>query len=233
MQKVTKLKYQNIDLEIIQKRIRHLHIRIRAPLGQVRVSAPLHVAMAKILQFIDSKIAWIKESQDKISKTKFEPKKKFLSGEEHNFFDKKYLLLIEEGAKNLVTLSGDKIILQSKNTSAIKKRQKILEDFYRQELKKLVAEYIKKWEVKMSVSVKEFGIKKMKTRWGTCNIKDQRIWINLELAKKPLQCLEYIVVHEMNHLLEKNHTKRFHSLMDQFLVDWKVRKEKLNGKYNH
>jgi hypothetical protein len=106
--------------------------------------------------------------------------------------------------------------------------QVILQEWYREQLKILVPEYIEKWEEIMQVKVAEFGIKKMKTKWGTCNREAKRIWINLELAKKPLECLEYIVVHEMVHLLERNHNDRFITYMDRFLPLWRHYKEELN-----
>ena len=227
MQK-SNINFAGINFDLIQKRIKNLHIRILPPDGRIKVSAPLYVSLDKILKFVSSKIDWIKSTQTKIQNQKFEPKKKFLDKEFHDFFGKKYLLNLEEGTKNLVIFDNQKIILKIKNPSTIKKRQKILDDFYRHELKKLIPSYIKKWEEKMNLSVKEFGIKKMKTRWGTCNIRDKRIWINLELAKKPLECLEYIVVHEMVHLLEKNHSKKFYAYMDRFLPDWKEYKKILN-----
>ncbi len=110
----------------------------------------------------------------------------------------------------------------------MQQKRKILDEFYRAELKKIIPKFIQKYEQKMRVKVEEFGVKKMKTRWGTCNAKARRIWLNLELAKKPIQCLEFIITHEMVHLLERNHSKKFYELMDKFMSDWKIWKEKLN-----
>ncbi|MEX0608622.1 MAG: SprT-like domain-containing protein [Balneolaceae bacterium] len=114
--------------------------------------------------------------------------------------------------------------------STKEKRATVLEEWYRAEIKKEISKLISKWEDPMGVSVKEFGVKRMKTRWGTCNIRDRRIWLNLELAKKSPDCLEYVVVHEMVHLLERLHNKRFHNFMDQFFPEWRQIKKKLNGK---
>ena len=108
------------------------------------------------------------------------------------------------------------------------KRQVILDEWYRQRLKEIVPVLITQYENAMKVQVSEFGIKKVKTRWGTCSIRAKRIWLNLELAKKPIECLEYVVVHELVHILERNHNERFIALMDKYLPKWKFYKEELN-----
>ena len=137
------------------------------------------------------------------------------------------MLQVVEG-KNFVKFDEEKIFLSVKKKSTIKLRKKILEEFYRSKLREIIPQYIAEFEPKMQVKVRYFGIKRMKTRWGTCNIRDQRIWLNLELAKKPLGCLKNIVVHEMNHLLERKHNKRFFALMDKFFPEWNIFNEMLN-----
>jgi predicted metal-dependent hydrolase len=215
------LQLENIEIQITQKRIRNIHLKISPPNGAVTVSAPLSISQEKIKIFIISKLDWIKKVQLKIRSQKRAPEPKYISGEDHYFFDKKFSLeVLEQKGRARVMIDEDKIILFIKKDFTLKEKKKLFEDFYRNNLKKIIPNYIKKWEEKMNLKVAEFGIKKMKTRWGTCNIKDRRIWINLELAKKPIACLEYIVVHEMVHLLEKNHTKKFFSYMDKFLPNW-------------
>jgi len=218
-----------VSIELSQKRIKNLHLRICPPLGEVRVSAPLRFNLETIKRFILPKIEWIKDRQTIIRNRKRVPELKFISGEHHDFFGKKYLLeIVESKASAAVSLHKEKIKIRVKENSTAQQKRKILDEFYRLQLKKIIPKFIAKYEKKMKVNVKEFGVKKMKTRWGTCNPRVRRIWLNLELAKKPIQCLESIVVHEMVHLLERGHNKKFYDLMDKFMPDWKLAKEKLN-----
>jgi hypothetical protein len=138
------------------------------------------------------------------------------------------LKVVEENAPPNVTLKHDIIELQVRPETSTEKRQVIMEEWYRQNLKLILTEMIAKWEERINVKVSEFGIKKMKTRWGTCNVKAKRIWLNLELAKKPKPCLEYIVVHEMIHLLERHHNERFIAYLDKYMPQWRAYKEELN-----
>ena len=136
--------------------------------------------------------------------------------------------IIESEAKPSVFIRHDKLIIQVKQDNKKAKRQILLQEWYREELKAIIPIYIDKWEKIMGVEVSEFGIKKMKTKWGTCNIEAKRIWINLELAKKPTHCLEYIVAHELIHLLERHHSDRFLAYLDKYIPKWKFNKEELN-----
>lgn len=223
-----KIIIEDIEAHLLRKKIRNINIRVCAPSGEIKVSAPLKANIEKILNFFRSKIQWVKKCQNKIRSTKYVPPIRFENNEEHYFLGEKYILEILEVAKKPgVEIANERLILKVKTRSSKKLRQEVLNKFYRAELKKLIPPLIKKWEKTMQVEVKEFGIKKMKTRWGTCNIRDRRIWINLELAKTPIQCLEYIIVHELNHLLERNHSKRFHDLMDKFLPSWRETKKQL------
>ncbi len=223
-----KINVEGIEINLTQKRIKNLRLRICPPLGEVRISAPLRVSLKSIKKIIISKISWIKEAQIKILSRKKIQELKFISGEKHNFFGEEFLLEIIENSDSVkVFLSEEKIKIHSKKNLTLQQKRKILDEFYRAELKKIIPKFIQKYEQKMLVKVAEFGVKKMKTRWGTCNAKARRIWLNLELAKKPIQCLEFIIIHEMVHLLERNHSKKFYDLMDKFMCDWKIWKEKL------
>lgn len=231
MKKILKrrINIEGIEIDLTQKRIKNLRLRICPPLGEVRISAPLRASLESIRKIIISKISWIKEAQIKILNRKKIPELKFISGEKHNFFGEEFLLeVIENSASAKVFLSEERIKIYSKKNLTSQQKRKILDEFYRAELKKIIPEFIQKYEQKMRVMVEEFGVKKMKTRWGTCNAKARRIWLNLELAKKPIQCLEFIIIHEMVHLLERNHSKKFYEFMDKFMCDWRIWKEKLN-----
>lgn len=221
-----KIEIAGIEIFISRKKIRNLHLRVSLPNGEVKASAPLRYSNAQILEFILQKIDWIKKSQNQIEKLRLSGKiilpPKFISGEEHYFLGKKFKLeLLQNSASNKVVLQEDVIQLYVKKLSNFSQRQKLIDNFYRAELKKIIPQLITNYEQKMNIRVAEFGIRKMKTRWGTCNPKARRIWLNLELAKKDAKCLEAIVVHEMVHFFEIYHNKNFYTLMDKFMPEWK------------
>lgn len=226
-----KMLLQGLDIDLVQKKMRNIYIRIYAG-GKIKVTAPLRIAVSDIEKFIVSKIDWIKSRQEKLKNHQPEflkkVKPKYLDGENHYFFGKEYQLqIVENEGKTRVLLDGNFIKIYVRKNSTIKKRRKIFLEWQRAKIKELAPFYIAELEKKMGVKVANFGVKLMKTRWGTCNIKDRRIWLNLELAKKPLICLEYIITHEMVHLLERNHTKKFYAYMDQFMPSWKECKKLL------
>jgi len=153
----------------------------------------------------------------------------FLNRESHYYCGKRYLLeIIEQKKPPCVVLKYNTIEMHVRPSASYEKKKAVLDGWYRQQLKEAIPSLIEKYEVKMGVEVAEFGIKKMRTRWGTCNINARRIWLNLELAKKPPECLEYIVVHEMVHLLERKHNDRYRAFMDLYLPMWRIVKEELN-----
>lgn len=225
---------QTIDLgeitaEVIQKDIKNIHLSVYPPNGRVKIAAPLRMDLETIRIFAISKLGWIKRQQTKLRNQEREAPREYISRESHYFLGKRYLLkVVERNSKPSVVIKHDKLILQIKPATNTEQRQDLLQEWYREQLKALVPNYISKWEKIMDVEVLEFGIKKMRTKWGTCNIEAKRIWINLELGKKPLECLEYIVVHEMVHLLERSHNARFIAFMDKFLPQWRSLKEELN-----
>lgn len=221
-----------IKVEILRKRIKNFNLSVHPPFGRVRLSVPARINDEAVKKFIRSKMKWIQKHRERIiAKGKFLTRE-YKNGETHFFLGKEYLLEVTE------TISRPKVIAESdsntiklfvKNGSGIKERQQILNKFYRKELIKIIPSLIKKWEQKMNLSVKEFRIKIMKTRWGTCNSKVRRIWFNLELAKKPIHCIEYIIVHEMVHFLERKHNQKFKSYINVYLPEWKTYKKELNS----
>ena len=226
---VTQLHCNDLVVEVAQKNIKNLHLRVYPPHGQVRVSAPKTMALDTIQVFVTSRLDWIKKQQIKIAAQKPEAPKKFVTRESHCFRGERYQLnVIETSRAARVELNHGMIDLYVRPGSSMEKRGALLDAWYRQQLKQALPPLIEKWEKIMEVKVDEFGIKKMKTRWGTCNPNAKRIWLNLELVKKPDDCLEYVVVHEMVHLLERSHNSRFVALMDQFLPQWKSYKDDLN-----
>ena len=223
------LKLGNITIDVVQKNIKNIHLSVYPPAGRVRISAPNRMDLATIRVFAISKLSWIKKQQTRLKNQVREAQREFINRESHYFNGKRYLLKVtERDAAPKVVLKHNAIELYVRPETNAVKRKSIINEWYRRKLKETVPSLIEKWEKKMNVQVKEFGIKKMKTKWGTCNRQAKRIWLNLELAKKPAECLEYVVVHEMAHLLEKKHNDRFISLMSEFMPKWRFYKDELN-----
>lgn len=219
----------NINIDIIAKDIKNVHLAVLPPLGRVRISAPKRMNLETIRMFAITKLSWIKRQQSKMLKQEREGVKNYVNRESHYFLGKRYLLkVVEVNHKPTVLLNHSNIVLNIKPNFSPEQRQILLQEWYRFKLKETAVKIIKKWERKMNVEVGELAIRKMKTRWGSCNQQSKKIHLNLELAKKPLQCLEYIIVHEMVHLLERKHGERFVACMNKFLPNWKSYKEDLN-----
>lgn len=220
----------DIEVEVTKKKIKNVHLSVHPPEGRVRLSAPEAMDEEAIRLFLISKLAWIKKHQKRFHSQKRQPIREFLSGESHYFLGRRYLLnVIESSEKQRVELRNKKHMdLYVRVGHTKEKREGIVREWYREELKKLIPQYVKKWEDIMGLSVNEWRIKLMKTRWGTCNIQAKRIWLNLELAKKNPRYLEYVIVHEMVHLFERRHNDRFRAYMDKFLPNWRSLKDELN-----
>ena len=218
----------DISVEIRKKNIKNLQLSVNPPEGSVRISAPSRMSLDTIRVFAVSKLDWIKKHQAKIKNRVREVRSEYISGESHTYLGQPYLLnVIELNQPPKVVLKHETIEMYVRPNTGVEKRRAILDKWYRQRLKEYIPLLISKYEAKMKVKVAEFGVKKMKTRWGSCNVKVKRIWLNLELAKKSIDCIEYIVVHEMTHLLERRHNKRFKALMDTFLPRWRIVQEEL------
>lgn len=226
---MSEIQLGDIKIEVTQKDIKNVHLSVYPPLGKVKIAAPDRMELDTIRIYAISKLSWIKKQQAKILAQKREAPREYITKESHYFQGKRYLLkVIEHNAIPFVKQKHSHLELYIRPDTNVQKRKEILEEWYRSELKIMVTKYISKWEKTMDISVAGFGIKKMKTKWGTCNIEAKRIWINLELAKKPTECLEYIVVHEMVHFFERNHNTRFVALMDKYLPNWRELKTELN-----
>ena len=227
--KTHKISLGGLSVDVVKKNIKNIHLSVYPPTGRVRISAPLRMDLDTIRIFAVSKISWIKKQQNKLHNQRRETPRDYITRESHYYMGKRYLLkVIEHNAPANVILKHETIELYIRPDITTEKRQTIMEEWYRRKLKEIVSEMIAKWEKKMRVEVSEFGIRKMRTRWGTCNIEARRIWLNLELAKKPFHCLEYILIHEMVHLLDRRHNERFMAYMDKFLPQWRAYKEELN-----
>lgn len=220
-----------ITVDVVRKDIKNMHLAVYPPTGRVRIAAPTRVNEEAIRLFIISRLGWIKRHQGKFRKQQRETPREYLERESHYFQGRRYLLRIKEttGA-GYVDLKGKTYLdLYVKPDASAHYKRGIINEWYRGELKKIIPDMIQHWEKKLNVTVNDWGVKQMKTKWGSCNAEAKRIWLNLELAKKPVQCLEYIIVHEMVHLLERRHSDRFMSLMDAHLPNWRQLKKELNS----
>jgi predicted metal-dependent hydrolase len=219
-----------IEALIVRKPVKNLHLSVLPPNGWVRVTAPQNMNDDAIRTLLALRLPWIKKQQAKFAGQQRQTKRDYVSGESHYFLGKRYKLEVvykEESPK--VTVKGkNKIVLQVRPKTNIKKRQEILSDWYREELHSVVDELITKWQKKIGVKVSSWGIKQMKTRWGTCNHAKAKILLNLELSKKPIACIEYVVVHELVHLIEKKHSEKFVALVAKHIPKWKSLKDELN-----
>jgi len=230
-QELSELVVRDIHVEVVRKEIKNLHLAVYPPKGHVRVAVPFHVNDERVRLAVISKLAWIKKQQADFKKQPRQSEREMLTGESHYFLGKRYLLEVVEGpGKHRIELKGNrKFVLFVRPNTSLVNRQLILNEFYRDQLKKRIPGLLSKWQDTISVEAEFWGVKKMKTKWGSCNIGAKRIWLNLELAKKPQECLEYILVHELIHLLERNHNDRFKGHMNQFMPNWRIYRDMLNS----
>jgi len=219
-----------LKVDVVRKDIKNLHLGVYPPEGWVRVAAPLRVDDEAVRLAVISKLAWIKRQQNRFLTQERQTARDYVYRESHYYFGQRYLLNVIEhkGPSRIELCNKTKIDLYVPIGSDVSKREQVLLGWYRKELKAMIPPMIKKWEDKLGVTVDSWGVKKMKTKWGSCNIEAHRIWLNLELAKKPVWCLEYIIVHEMVHLLERHHNDNFRKLMDHFMPQWRLFQDELN-----
>ncbi len=225
----TQIKLGNIAVEVEKKDIKNIHLSVYPPTGKVRISAPLRMNLDTIRVFAISKLGWIKQQQKKLREQERETPREYLDRESHFVWGQRYLLkVIESDAAPLVELKHSKLLLRVRPGASEEKKQAIVEEWYREQIKQAVPELIAKWEPLLDVKVERFFVQRMKTKWGSCRSITRSIRLNTELAKKPPECLEYIVVHEMAHILEPTHNSRFIALMDKFMPKWRFHRDKLN-----
>lgn len=228
--KVNTITINNIEINVLKKNIKNIHLGVYPPNGRVRVAAPLEVTDDSIRLFVISRISWIKKQQAEFLAQERQSKREYVSGESHYLWGKRYLLNIvnHKGAAKVEVRNRKYIDLFIREGASTEQRERVLTKWYREEIKSQIPGLIEKWQPIMQVVVKEWGVKIMRTKWGTCNVDAKRIWLNLHLVKKPPNCLEYVVVHEMVHLLERTHNIRFVALMDKYYPNWRIVKDELN-----
>lgn len=221
---------RGLPVEVVRKDIKNLRLGVYPPHGRVRVAAPLMVGDDVVRLAVIGKLGWIKKQKAKFDAQPHQSQREMVNGESHYFLGQRYRLRVHERNGPVRVGLGRMAFLDLyvRPETTAEQREQILQRWYREQLKVLVPPLLEKWQPVIGVQVADWGIKKMKTRWGTCNIVARRIWFNLELAKKSVQCLEYIAVHELVHLLERYHNDRFRALMDQFMPQWRLHRDGLN-----
>jgi predicted metal-dependent hydrolase len=220
----------DLEIEIIKKDIKNIHLGVYPPIGRVRLSAPMDTDTEKIRMFIVSKIPWIRKNQRKFKNKERQSSREFIDRESHYFEGRRYLLkiVIDATKSNSVELNKTTIKMSINSNLDSVKRKDLIENWMRRKLRIRLEPVISKWIDILGVNLTEWKIKKMKTKWGSCNKEAKRVWFNLELAKVDDYCLDYIVLHELAHLKYRNHGKEFTSVLDTNMSDWAQRKSQLN-----
>lgn len=219
-----------MDVDVVRKDIKNLHIGVYPPNGRVRVAAPLLVDDDAVRLAVISRLSWIKRQKAHFKEQNRQSKREYVRRESHYFLGQRYLLNVIEhsGRAKVEVRNSRRLDLFVPPGTNAKQRERVLVEWYRRELKLRIPPLIKKWEEIIGVQVADWGVKRMKTKWGSCNREARRIWLNLELAKKPIECIEYIIVHEMVHFLERKHNERFVAQMDAFMPQWRLYRDELN-----
>lgn len=220
-----------IRVQIERKDIKNLHLGVYPPQGRVRVAAPLVLSNEAIRLAIINKLGWIRRQRSQFAEQPRQSAREMVNGESHYVFGRRYRLRVhEQPGKQFVQRRGiaslDLFVNAGRSTA---QREAVLLRWYRQQLHEQIELRMESWQAVLGVQATAWGIKKMKTKWGSCNPSAGRVWFNLELAKKPLPCLDYIVVHELAHLLERQHSERFTALLDQHLPNWQQLRKMLNA----
>ncbi len=224
------LQIRGLSVEVVRKEIKHLHLGVYPPAGLVRVAAPMRVDDDVVRSAVISRLAWIRRKRTEFEQQDRQSRREFVSGESHYFEGRRYRLDVVESTSRVSIRIRNNAWMEMRVRPATGRgaREAMLYRWYRARLRDRIPEFIAKWEAGIGVQVADWRIRRMKTRWGTCNPAARRIWLNSELAKKPLPCLEYVVVHEMAHLIEPNHTKRFRQILDRAMPGWRLRADELN-----
>ena len=223
------MKIAELEIEVIKKNIKHLYLRVYPPDGRIRLMCPRSLYNRKIRQFALAKADWIRNQQARCLSRPRKLDLEYISGESVYYKGERLVLgVIYHSAAPKVVIEGTKLNLYVRYGSIREQREQALTNWYRQQLKAELPSAIAKWEKIVGVSINDWGVKKMKTRWGTCNVQARRIWLNLKLIEQPQRCLEYVVVHELVHLLEPTHNARFKAYMNQFMPHWQLYQQELD-----
>jgi predicted metal-dependent hydrolase len=220
----THITVSGIPVQIDRKAIKNLHVGVYPPDGRVRLAVPLTTSDDAARLAVVSRLGWIKRHQKNFQKQPRQSAREMVNGESHYIFGKRYLLEVVErhGRHEVEVCSGSSVRLYVRPGATTEARRNALERWYRQLLSNRIPDLIARWGPRLGVKVAGWAVRRMKTKWGSCNIETARISLNTELARIPEECLEYVVVHEMVHLLERHHSDRFRELLDIHFPRWKT-----------
>lgn len=223
------IELSGITISVTRKAVKNMYIRVVPPDGKVQITAPCTVSDDTIRRFAISRISWVKKQKKSFEEQSRQTKRQYITGESYYLWGRRYRLDVRySNTGNQVYLSSGKLILQVRKESTSRQRENILNEWYRKQMKQIVPDVLAKCENIVGIQAHEWHIKNMRTKWGTCNVEKKRIWLNLQLAKKTPECLEYVIIHELVHLLERNHNDKFCEYMNCFCSNWREIKESLN-----
>ena len=229
----TRIEIRGIEVEIVRKDIKHLHLGVYPPEGRVRVAAPLRLDDDAVRLAVISRLAWIRRKRAEFEGQDRQSRREFVTGESHYFEGRRYRLdvVVSNDPTGISLRDNAWMEMRVRPSTGRDAREAVLYRWYRARLRERIPEMVAKWASRIGVTVVDWRVRRMKTRWGTCNPEAGRIWLNSELAKKPVSCLEYVVVHEMVHLIERGHTERFRGILDRLIPQWRQRLDELNRTY--
>ena len=218
-----------IPIDIHKKNIKNMHLQIKPPNGQVVISAPLSMDDKAIEVYARTNLGWIKKQIEKFQQQPRSAKRQYVSGETMYIWGKQYYLsFVPDSRKNSFKIQGNSIVLSMRKNSTVKQREKYIREQYRRLLKGGIEKILPKWEQITGLHCESWQIKYMITRWGTCNTEKKKLWFNLQLAQKPVECLEYVILHELIHLKERTHNSIFIAYMDMYMKNWREVRKELN-----
>jgi predicted metal-dependent hydrolase len=226
---VTKIRLGEIEAEVTFKAIKNVHLSVHPPMGRVRIAAPANMRLDTVRVFAIAKLGWIQQQRRRLLAQTRETQRDYVDRESHQIWGRRVLLtVVEKDSAPSVTVHHRKMILSVRPGTGRQQRQEILERWYRDQVRLVAETLIPKWEKRLKVKIQRFFVQRMRTKWGSCNPASKNIRLNTDLAKKPPECLEYILVHELVHLLEPTHNDRFIAWMDRSLPQWQLLRQQLN-----
>jgi predicted metal-dependent hydrolase len=218
-----------IAIDVVLKNIKNVHLSVYPPNGRVRIAAPARMSLDTIRLYAIAKLDWIKKQQKKLQEQERETPREYLDRESHFVWGRRYLLkVIEADQTPTVELKHNQMILTVRPTADVEKKEAVVSAWHREQLRLAISPLIAKWEPLMGIKVDRIFVQRMKTKWGSCNPRRRSIRLNSELARKPPECLEYVIVHEMVHLLERHHNDVFLNYMNKFMPQWRHYRDELN-----
>jgi len=220
-----------LDVDVVRKDVKNLHLGVYPPNGRVRVAAPESLSDEAIRLAVVGKLAWIRRQRARFAAQERQSRRQMVTGESHYVLGRRCRLTVleDDGRPRVEPIGRTRIELHVPPGYEADQRAAVLDRWYRRQLREIASGYLASWEDRLGVRTAAVGVKRMKTKWGSCNPANGRLWLNSELAKKPVSCIEYIVVHELVHLIEPSHGDQFTVLMDKFLPDWSARQAELNA----